>query len=76
MKGAEPHCVSDDAKHRQRREMGTLGSGNHYLEVQKVSEILEPQIARAFGIKQGDAVVSIHCGSRGLGHQIGTDFVA
>ena len=75
MKGAQPQYVSDDAKHRQRREMGTLGSGNHYLEVQKVTEILAPQIARAFGIKQGDAVVSIHCGSRGLGHQIGTDFL-
>ncbi len=56
-------------------EMGTLGSGNHYLEVQEITEIFEPTVADAFGIKQGDILVSIHCGSRGLGHQIGTEFL-
>jgi tRNA-splicing ligase RtcB len=55
--------------------MGTLGSGNHYLEVQKVVEIYHDETARAFGIQQGDVKISIHCGSRGLGHQIGTEFL-
>jgi tRNA-splicing ligase RtcB len=75
MADAEPSCVSDRAKERQRREMGTLGSGNHYLEVQAVSEILDKKAADAYGLKQDDVVVTIHCGSRGLGHQIGTEFL-
>ena len=73
MAGARPDYVSDKAKQRQKKEMGTLGSGNHYLEVQRVAEIHDPEAARAFGLREGDAVVSIHCGSRGLGHQIGTE---
>jgi len=75
MTGAEPGRVSEHAKRRQRDEMGTLGSGNHYLEVQHVAEIFDARIAHAFGIDQGDVVLSIHCGSRGLGHQIGTEFL-
>jgi tRNA-splicing ligase RtcB (3'-phosphate/5'-hydroxy nucleic acid ligase) len=75
MEGAEPDAVSDRAKARQRAEMGTLGSGNHYLEVQEVSAIHDDAAAAAFGLKRGDVVVSIHCGSRGLGHQIGTEFL-
>jgi tRNA-splicing ligase RtcB len=75
MVGADPDEVSEQAKHRQRDEVGTLGSGNHYLEVQAVSEIYNPRIASAFGIRTGDILVSIHCGSRGLGHQIGTEFL-
>ncbi|MDH3234228.1 MAG: RtcB family protein [Alphaproteobacteria bacterium] len=75
MAGAVPDHVSERAKHRQRREMGTLGSGNHYLEVQEVMEVFDIETARAFGLNLGDAVVSIHCGSRGLGHQIGTEFL-
>jgi tRNA-splicing ligase RtcB (3'-phosphate/5'-hydroxy nucleic acid ligase) len=75
MAGAQPDAVSDFAKNRQRREMGTLGSGNHYLEVQQVVAILDQPCAEAFGIHAGDIVVSIHCGSRGLGHQIGTEFL-
>lgn len=75
MRGARPDCVSDHAKERQRREMGTLGSGNHYLEIQEVVEIRDPRLAEAFGLRIGEAVVSIHCGSRGLGHQIGTEFL-
>lgn len=75
MKHAKPGEVSDHAKTRQRDEVGTLGSGNHYLEVQKVVEIYDSAVASAFGLRQGDAVISIHCGSRGLGHQIGTDFL-
>jgi tRNA-splicing ligase RtcB len=75
MAGADPEAVSDRAKKRQRDEMGTLGSGNHYLEVQEIAEIHDPVAAEAFGLKQGEIVVSIHCGSRGLGHQIGTEYL-
>jgi tRNA-splicing ligase RtcB len=75
MIGAAPGQVSERAKHRQRDEMGTLGSGNHYLEVQEVTELFDEVTAAAFGLKLGDIVVMIHCGSRGLGHQIGTEFL-
>jgi len=75
MAGAEPACVSERAKERQRREMGTLGSGNHYLEVQAVAELFDTTTARAFGLARDEVVVTIHCGSRGLGHQIGTEFL-
>ena len=75
VRGADPTAVSDRAKERQRNEVGTLGSGNHYLELQAVDRIFDSAIARAFGLAEGDLVVSIHCGSRGLGHQIGTDYL-
>ncbi len=75
MSGAIPEAVSIRAKERQHMEMGTLGSGNHYLEVQEIKEIYDDEIARAFNIREGDIVISIHCGSRGLGHQIGTEFL-
>jgi tRNA-splicing ligase RtcB len=75
MKHAKPGNVSAQAKKRQRDEMGTLGSGNHYLEVQEVTAVFDSKIATAFGLAQGDIVVMIHCGSRGLGHQIGTEFL-
>ena len=72
---AKPGNVSQHAKSRQRDEMGTLGSGNHYLEVQEVTAVYDAAIAETFGLKQGDIVVMVHCGSRGLGHQIGTEFL-
>ena len=75
MLGADPSQVSMQAKKRQKDEMGTLGSGNHYLEIQLVTDAYAPGIAAAFGVKPGDVLVSIHCGSRGLGHQIGTEFL-
>jgi tRNA-splicing ligase RtcB len=75
MAGARPDAVSERAKKRQQKEMGTLGSGNHYLEVQEVAELFDPEVAEAYGLRQGEVVVSIHCGSRGLGHQIGTEFL-
>jgi len=75
MAGAEPGQVSEQAKHRQRDEIGTLGSGNHYLELQEVVEIYDIKAAERFRLRQGEVVVSIHCGSRGLGHQIGTEFL-
>jgi tRNA-splicing ligase RtcB len=75
MAEARPEEVSGHAKNRQRDEMGTLGSGNHYLEVQQVAKIFDPAVAAIFQLHEGDIVVSIHCGSRGLGHQIGTEFL-
>lgn len=75
MQGADPKAVSEQARKRQRDEMGTLGSGNHYLEVQHVAEVFDAAVAAAYGIAAGDVVVCIHCGSRGLGHQIGTEFL-
>ena len=75
MQGARPDAVSDFAKRRQQDEMGTLGSGNHYLEMQRVTRIYDEEAARAFGIGMDDIKISIHCGSRGLGHQIGTEFL-
>ena len=75
MPGAEPDAVSHRARQRQREEMGTLGSGNHYLEVQRVTDIHDAAIAKAYGLERDAIVISIHCGSRGLGHQIGTEFL-
>ncbi len=75
MAGAVPSEVSAKARKRQRREMGTLGSGNHYLEVQVISDIYSPEKARVLGLDLDDVVVTIHCGSRGLGHQIGTEYL-
>ncbi len=75
MKGAEPDKVSDMAKQRQRDEVGTLGSGNHYLELQEIVEIFDSAAAERFGLRCGEVVLSIHCGSRGLGHQIGTEYL-
>ena len=75
MKEAMPDQVSEEAKKRQQDEMGTLGSGNHYLEIQRVVAIFDSAIAAAFGLREGEIVISIHCGSRGLGHQIGTEFL-
>ena len=75
MRGALPDAVSDRARERQRQEMGTLGSGNHYLEVQEVTAVHDADAAAAYGLRAGDVVISAHCGSRGLGHQIGTEFL-
>lgn len=74
MDGARPEYVSKEAKKRQEQEMGTLGSGNHYIEVQEVREIFDERIAAAYHLRQGDVMISIHCGSRGLGHQVATDY--
>ncbi|AAZ98312.1 conserved hypothetical protein [Thiobacillus denitrificans ATCC 25259] len=73
--GAAPEHVSEAAKRRQRDELGTLGSGNHYLELQEVTQIYDVPAADRFRLRVGELVVSIHCGSRGLGHQIGTEFL-
>ena len=71
---ADPGEVSEQARRRQAEEMGTLGSGNHYLELQGVAEIFDEAVADAYGLVRDGVVVSIHCGSRGLGHQVATEF--
>ncbi|MFH1146959.1 MAG: RtcB family protein [Pseudomonadota bacterium] len=72
---ANPRVVSDMAKKRQFKEVGTLGSGNHYLEIQYVAEIYDRYAAEVLGISEDDVLIAIHCGSRALGHQIGTDYL-
>ncbi|MDI3340258.1 MAG: RtcB family protein [Sphaerobacter sp.] len=73
--GADPAQVSRTAKQRQLRQVGTLGSGNHFVEVQVVDEIFDEEAARAFGLERGQITVMLHTGSRALGHQIGTDYL-
>jgi tRNA-splicing ligase RtcB (3'-phosphate/5'-hydroxy nucleic acid ligase) len=76
IKGADPSKVSDRAYQRGKKQSGTLGSGNHFLEVQAVDEIYDAEKAAAFGIKKDQVTVMIHTGSRGLGHQICTDYAS
>lgn len=73
MPGADPDAVSSKARQRGVPQMGTLGAGNHFLEVQVVREILDPAAAEVFGLKEGQVCFMVHCGSRGLGHQVATD---
>ncbi|XES77090.1 MAG: RtcB family protein [Candidatus Bathyarchaeia archaeon] len=76
MQNANPDKVSSTAKSRGLSQMGTLGSGNHFLEIQKVDKIYNPQTAKAFGInEEGQVTVMIHCGSRGYGHQVCSDYL-
>jgi tRNA-splicing ligase RtcB len=75
MKSADSRAVSDKAKQRGIPQGGTLGSGNHFLELQVVQEIFHPEAARAFGLSLGQVCCMIHCGSRGLGHQVCTDHI-
>ena len=72
---ADASLVSDHAKNRGRDQVGTLGSGNHFLEVQKVDEIFNEEVAKAFGLFKDQIVIMIRTGSRGLGHQIATDYI-
>jgi tRNA-splicing ligase RtcB len=73
--GARPDCVSEQALERGRRQLGTLGSGNHFLEVQVVDEVYDPAAAERMGVRHGQVTVMIHTGSRGLGHQVCTDYL-
>ena len=76
MKNADPTKVSPTAKKRGLTQIGTLGSGNHFLEIQKVDEICDPRRAKVFGIEhEGQVTVMIHCGSRGYGHQVCSDYL-
>jgi tRNA-splicing ligase RtcB len=72
---ADPTLVSDYAKNRGRDQVGTLGSGNHFLEIQKVDKIFDEKVAKIFGLFKDQVVIMIHTGSRGLGHQICTDYL-
>jgi len=74
MENTDPKTVSKKAKERQKKEMGTLGSGNHYLELQKVTKIHDKGKAKILGIEKNDVMIMIHCGSRALGHQVATEY--
>lgn len=75
MEGADPNAVSQKAKQRGAPQLGSLGSGNHFLEVQVVDEIYNEEIAKAYGLFKGQVVVMVHTGSRGLGHQVASDYL-
>lgn len=72
---ADPSTVSEHAKRRGRDQLGTLGSGNHFLEVQRVERIFDETAAKIFGLFERQVVLMIHCGSRGVGHQVATDYI-
>ena len=73
--GADPGQVSERARERGAGQLGTIGSGNHFIEVQRVEEVIDRETAAAFGLRRGQVTVLIHSGSRGLGHQVCTDYV-
>jgi len=75
LEGADPAKVSERAKARGLEQIGSVGAGNHFVEVDVVDSILDPETATVFGLREGCLVVQIHCGSRGLGHQVCTDYV-
>lgn len=75
LEDADPLQVSERAKQRGREQIGSLGAGNHFIEVDVVEQIFYPEAARAMGLQEGCLAVQIHCGSRGLGHQVCTDYV-
>jgi tRNA-splicing ligase RtcB len=75
LEGANPAKVSERAKQRGRQQIGSVGAGNHFVEVDVVEQVFDPQTAQAFGLREGCLVAQIHCGSRGLGHQVCTDYV-
>jgi tRNA-splicing ligase RtcB len=75
LEGADPNAVSERARTRGRDQLGTMGSGNHFVELQVVEDLLDPNAAEAFGLRLEQLTVLIHSGSRGLGHQVCTDYV-
>ena len=75
IEGADPVYVSDTARKRGMPQLGTLGSGNHFLEIQKVDKIFDEEAAKKMGIRKGQISVLIHCGSRGFGHQVCSDYL-
>jgi tRNA-splicing ligase RtcB len=75
MKGADPTKVSPTAKKRGKSQFGTLGAGNHFLEIQVIDKVFNPEIAKAFGLEEGKITTMVHCGSRGYGHQICSDSI-
>jgi tRNA-splicing ligase RtcB len=72
---ANPNDVSQRAKARGMPQLGSLGAGNHFLEIQIVDEIFDKKVAKAFGLKKGQITIMVHCGSRGLGHQVASDYI-
>jgi len=75
LENADPSKVSDQAKERGQDQLGTLGSGNHFAEIDVVDQIYDEQAAGAFGLYKDQIVIMVHCGSRGLGHQVATDYI-
>ena len=75
LEGADPSAVSSKAKDRGRTQIGTIGSGNHFVEVDRVANIFDEKTATAYGLRRNQIVVLIHTGSRGLGHQVATDYI-
>ncbi len=75
MEDADPAKVGDKARKRGLPQLGSLGSGNHFLEIDFVDEVFDQGLARKFGLEQGTVTVTVHCGSRGLGHQVATDYL-
>jgi tRNA-splicing ligase RtcB len=76
MEGADPTLISDMAKKRGGPQLGTLGAGNHFLEIQKIGEIYDEETCKKWGVNDVDQVViMLHCGSRGFGHQVATDYL-
>ncbi|PYM74894.1 MAG: RNA-splicing ligase RtcB [Candidatus Rokuibacteriota bacterium] len=75
LSGASPPSVSAHARERGKRQLGSLGSGNHFLEVQTVEAVYDPRVASALGLSEGVVTAMIHTGSRGLGHQVCTDYL-
>ncbi len=73
--GADASLVSERAKSRGRDQLGTIGAGNHFVEIQKVDEIFDETSAKALGLFEDQITILIHCGSRGLGHQVATDYI-
>ncbi len=75
MGGAEPNKISETARKRGKPQLGTLGAGNHFLEIQKISNIYDEEAAKKWGLEKGKILIMIHSGSRGLGHQIASDYL-
>lgn len=75
LKEADPDQVSKRAKDRGRDQIGTLGAGNHFVEIQRVDEIFDQKVAGELGLQENQVVIMVHCGSRGLGHQVATDYI-
>jgi len=75
LQGANPDDVSQRAKARGLPQLGSLGAGNHFVEIQEVEEIYDKNIAKVFGLEEGQITIMIHCGSRGLGHQVASDYI-
>lgn len=75
LEGADPSKVSKRAKERGRPQLGSLGAGNHFIEVDIIDQVFDPEAAQAMGLVEGNLVVQVHCGSRGFGHQVCSDYV-